>query len=315
MPTDLDSYHPFDAGAGAANFESRWRDSFRYMNGVTGGRNGIIRAGFQGQVFADSTGLWVKVPPTEVWIEGHYGLSTVQKTVPVTPNATGAVRIDRVVCRANYVTNKVEYDVVAGVSTTVPPARTQNANQFEISLATISVPNAAATIAAGAVFDARDFVDCPSVLARATADTVVNNSTTLVDVTGLSTVGSADALYLFESFIEYSAASAADLKLRVVASTAGSGQIANTSLDFVAVSAGTSGAVDMSSNAINFDNGMAGTGIGQRLAATSTGWLQMPAAYNVAATAMAVKLQVAQFTANVSNTTVYANSWFKLTRF
>lgn len=313
MATDFDSYFPFDAGAGANNQESRWRDLHRSVHGVTAGRNGIIRGGFQGQVFGDSTGLQVKITATEVWIEGHYGASSGTKTIAVTPNSSGAVRVDRVVARANFVSNKIEYDVVAGASPTVPPARVQNANGYEISLATIAVPNGAATIAAGDVFDARDFMDDPTVLTRATADTTVNNSVTLVDATNFSVAASADALYLFESYVDYSAATAADLRLRVAIPTGGSGRLANTSLDFNTVTT-TAGIVDMASNAANTDFAFAGIGVGSRVSATTTGWLQMPAAAPTSPTAMLIKIQMAQWVANASNAVVYANSWFKLTR-
>src|SRR4051812_15720242 len=162
MAVALTAYAPFDAGPGASNTESRWRDLHRYIRGTDTARNGVLRGiGNEALVYGDSTGLWVKVKAGEFWAEGHWGQTTTDITVPVTPNSSGSTRVDRVVCRANYVTNQLEFDCVAGASPTTPPARTNNANQYELSLASVSVANGAATIAAANVFDGRDYVDHP----------------------------------------------------------------------------------------------------------------------------------------------------------
>lgn len=314
MAVDLGAYAPFDAGLGAANTESRWRDLFRYIRGVDAGRSGIIRGiANEHLVYADSTGLWVKVKTGEDWIEGHWGSSTSGDViVPVTPNATGATRVDRVVVRANYVANKLEFDCVAGASPTTPPARTGNANGFEISLAAVAVPNGAATIAAGAVSDARDYVDHPDMYARCTLDTTRNNNTTLQDITGMSITGASNATYRFEAYIDYIAASAADLKLRIVTPTGAVGRISNFSLDFNSVSSGTFGVVDVASNATNVDFAAAGTGA--RVTVRPSGWINLPDVCGTAAVPMTIKIQMAQFAANVSDATVFQNSWMYLSR-
>lgn len=314
MAVALSAYAPFDSGPGAANFESRWRDLFRYVRATDAGRSGVIRSiGNEGLVYADSTGLWVKVKAGEFWIEGHWGQTSTDTIVPVTANATGAVRVDRVVCRANYPANQLEFECVAGSSPTTPPNRTNNANQYEISLGSVAVPNGAGTIAATAVFDGRDYVDHPELYGRCTADTTVNNTVTLVDVTGMSVTGASNAAYTWEAQIFYSAAAAADLRFRLVVPNGAQALISNGSLAQSVVS-GTSGSIDKGTTAGNSDVPLGATGTGTKLAAKLEGWIVMPDVCGTANTPMTIKTQMAQVTADASNAVVYQNSWMRLSR-
>lgn len=153
MAVLLDTYMPFDSGPGASVTEAGWREMMKHVNGTA---SGVIRGnGNDFSVFADSTGMQVKVNTGEAWVRGHYGKSTALKTLPIAANATGATRIDRVVLRADFVNDRIEVDVLTGTASA--PTATQNTSIWETSLALVSVANGAVTIAAGNVTDARSF--------------------------------------------------------------------------------------------------------------------------------------------------------------
>lgn len=149
------SYFPFDAGAGANVTEAQWRQMARNWLG-TGVLKGQLNAF---AVFADSTGMQVKVPSGRAWIEGHFFESDAQETVAIgAANATNP-RIDRVVLRADFTANTVDIAVLAGTPAVTPaaPAVTQSTTVWEISLAQVLVDAAVATIAAGKVTDERTY--------------------------------------------------------------------------------------------------------------------------------------------------------------
>jgi hypothetical protein len=118
-------------------------------SGVLSGQGGEF------EVYADSTGMQVKVKTGETWIRGHWGESTTEKTLGIAaaPTATGQSRKDRVILRADFGANLIELDVLTGVAGTTPavPAMTQSTIMWEIALATVTVGNSVITIAAGDV--------------------------------------------------------------------------------------------------------------------------------------------------------------------
>ena len=155
MAVNLDTYAPFDDGPGANTTESGWRAFMRRLS-----NSGVIRdVGNSLSVYADSTGMQVKVRTGEVWIEGHWGAVTVEKVCPVAAAHATLARVDRVVARADFTNNRIEVDVVAGstATPTVPPDLTQNTTIWETSLATVSVPAADTGIDAAQVTDARTY--------------------------------------------------------------------------------------------------------------------------------------------------------------
>lgn len=313
MATLADSYTPFDSGAGASNTEAQWRNVFQYARAVGSGRNGVLRGVANShEVFGDSSGLQVKLRTGEVSIQGHWGQTTAEKTIPVTPNSSGSTRIDRVVARANYTDNTIEFECIAGSSPTTPPTRTQNNSMHEISLATVSVANGAATIASTNVFDARDFVDYPPVYGRLAADQTVNNTTTLVDITGMTVTGTSSGLYAMESYIEYSSATAADLQLQLICSSGVTAAVGGFGVDSTV--GATSGSILVGSVAANVSFALGGNGVGTKMSASPIGWVQFAESNGTANTAMVAKWTFAQQSANVSNTVVYKNSWIRLTR-
>jgi hypothetical protein len=152
VATSFDEFGPFDSGPGADVMEDTWRRIFRHMlaSGVLSG------AGDELDVYADSTGMQVKVPSGEVWIRGHWGENETEKTLPIAaaPTAVGESRIDRVIARADFGANLIELDVLTGTATTATPtvpALTRNTLMWEIGLKQVTVAEDVVTIAPGDV--------------------------------------------------------------------------------------------------------------------------------------------------------------------
>lgn len=150
MATTLDAYAPYDAGPGGDSMEATWRAMMRRVlaDGV------LVSVTNMFECYADSTGLQVKIKTGECWIAGHWGQSTAEKILPVSANALGITRGDRIVLRNHFGNNRIELDVLTGTTGT-PPAVTQDTSMWEISVATLSVPNGDLSIDAGQVTDAR----------------------------------------------------------------------------------------------------------------------------------------------------------------
>lgn len=152
----FDTYAPFDSGAGANVTEDTWRKFARHFlaSGVLAGVDNEL------ECYGDSSGRQVKVKTGQAWVRGHWGEVTSEKTIPISANASGNPRIDRVVVRADFVANTVSIEVVEGTPAVSPsaPALTQSATRWEVSLAQVAVANGATSIAAGDVTDERTLV-------------------------------------------------------------------------------------------------------------------------------------------------------------
>lgn len=237
MPTSLDLYLPFDAGAGANVTEDNWRKMARFWLGT----GPIAAEDNEMQVYADSTGMQVKVKTGKAFVRGHYGENTAEKTLAVTAAHATLGRIDLVVLRADFVNNRVEVDVIAGTAAASPaaPVVTQSTSIWEVALATVTVDAAVTTIAAGKVTDARVKVTPPSqgpLFARKTAIESVTSSTVLQNDDHLVLAVAANAIYQLEMILQPDGAAAADLKFQLVVpagatfvGTAGSWDITNAS--------------------------------------------------------------------------------------
>lgn len=303
MAVSAHAYAPFDAGAGANVTEATWRRFMAYMTGRGAAANGVLRGAANGhEVYADSSGMQVKVKTGEVFIKGHWGETTSDITLPIATADPTNPRKDLVVARAHFVNNVIEYDVVTGTPAGSPtlPSPTQGANFWEITLGGVDVPATDTTIDAGQVADGRRWVDNPAPAAHSTADLTKNNNTTLADVPGLAIDVSGSARYLINGFFEYSANASANAKI------------------FFSTPTGTTGRLsvfdnDLSTDVITNNFVSAGFGTGVRVASPVRGWLETP---NVAAAGakLQVKVQFAQGTAHASDAVFYTTSWLKLTR-
>lgn len=178
MPTSLETYAPFDAGAGASVTEATWRKFMRHM---LGSASGIIR-GFSNEfnVIADGSGMNVKVDTGECWIRGHYGESTTLKTFSLAAAHATLGRQDRVVLRADFTNNRVEIDVLTGTAAASPvaPAVTQSTTIWETSLFIVIVAAAATSISTPALRDRRVYTTVNSKFARTNNVQSIPNVTT-----------------------------------------------------------------------------------------------------------------------------------------
>jgi hypothetical protein len=150
------NYFPFDVGAGAGVQESQWREMARYFRGT-----GVL-SGFANtlEVYADSSGMQVKVKTGEAWIDGFKYKNDLELIVPISMANPTYGRIDRVVLRLDPSANTLQVAVLTGTPSGSPavPALTQSlTGTYEISLAKITVDAGAVTIAAGKVTDERTY--------------------------------------------------------------------------------------------------------------------------------------------------------------
>ncbi len=160
MATSLDAYGPYDSGPGANITEDTWRKIMR--NSLNGGSGVLQGVTSEFAVFADSSGMQVKVPVGECWIRGAWGESTSQKTLAIAaaPTTASHTRKDRVILRNDFVNNRIELDVLTGTSsagTPTIPSCTKDTTKWETSLAVVSVGNSVSTITAGSVDDQREY--------------------------------------------------------------------------------------------------------------------------------------------------------------
>lgn len=153
MAVPMDLFAPYDAGAGSDTTEDGWRAIMQHL-----ARPGVVRDILNSlEVYADTTGMQVKVKTGVAWAQGQYGQVSTEKIVPVPNNTTLANRLDRVVWRNNFSTNKFELDIIVGTVNGVLPDLTRNSSIYEGSLAYINVPQNDTTIDASQITDARSW--------------------------------------------------------------------------------------------------------------------------------------------------------------
>ncbi|MFJ1765076.1 hypothetical protein ACIOD2_32445 [Amycolatopsis sp. NPDC088138] len=157
MATALDSYMPYDAGPGSNVTEDGWRQFARHFRG-----DGVIRGvGSELRPLGDSTGMQVKVPAGECWVRGQWGASTATKTLPIAAAHATLQRLDLVILRNDFLTNRIEIDVLTNATpgSGSYPTLTQNSVKWEIQLAQVTVPAAAVTVTSGNVRAIPDYTD------------------------------------------------------------------------------------------------------------------------------------------------------------
>lgn len=125
---------------------------------------GIVAPGNIGtalRVFADSTGLQVKVPAGLANVRGHRYRNSAQKTLPIESNPDGQPRIDTIILRLQYGgTNNIRLAVKKGLPAETPAPRTLEQTDdgvYEEPLADVLVRPSAATILADDITDRRRF--------------------------------------------------------------------------------------------------------------------------------------------------------------
>lgn len=114
------------------------------------------------EVFADSTGMQVKVKSGQALIRGHYYQNTAQETLTVTAADLTNPRIDTVVLELDPSANSIVLKVIAGSPAVVPapePLVQTDAGVYQVKLAEVLIDAAATTIAAGKVTDGRTYIE------------------------------------------------------------------------------------------------------------------------------------------------------------
>jgi hypothetical protein len=169
---------------------------------------------------------------------------------------------------------------------------------------TLTVGNQSVTLlwSAGAWRESLD----SRVLAKSTADTVVNNTTTQAAVTGISLAVAASAVYEIEGALIYAAATAADIAF-------GWTYPASATMDWCAngLSTGTTSptsSIARQPKLISETSPIGGAGVASKIFAYPKGLLV------TGGTAGTVQLTVAQLAADPTDATVFAGSYLKLTR-
>jgi hypothetical protein len=148
-----ETYYPFDAGSGASVAENQWGEMAQFWMGT-----GVIRNQLNNlNVFADSTGMQVKGDTGKAYIKGYFYKNDALKVLAIAAaNATNP-RIDRVILRVDWTANTITMLVLTGVAAAspTPPALTQSASVWEISLCQVRVDAGVSTIAANKITDER----------------------------------------------------------------------------------------------------------------------------------------------------------------
>lgn len=155
------TYFPFDSGAGSNVIEAQWAEMARlWLNtGVARFNRSAIDLNLF-EVYADNSGLQVKVKSGTAWIEGFYVSSSAEEIVTLaTADATNP-RIDRIILRLDRSANSISITRLTGTpaGSPVAPTLTQNTSVWEMSLAKVTVAATDTLIAAGDVTDERSFV-------------------------------------------------------------------------------------------------------------------------------------------------------------
>lgn len=135
--------------------DAEWRSIAKYWLST-----GIIRGTTSElAVYADSTGMQVKVSAGEAYVEGTRFASNAVETLPISTADATNPRIDLVVLRLDTVAGTVDFAVLTGTAAVSPvaPTPTQTTTRWELPLAQVAVAAAAATIAAANTTDRRTY--------------------------------------------------------------------------------------------------------------------------------------------------------------
>ena len=145
---------PFDSIDTTESQFSQWARNIG--EGVKG-----TNAGTELKVFADSTGMLVKLPAGQAMVRGHYYINTAQLSLTIATAHATLARIDAVVVELDPTANTILAKVVTGTpgASPVAPTLTQtDTGVWQQLLATVAVGAAVSTIAAGNVTDSRSFL-------------------------------------------------------------------------------------------------------------------------------------------------------------
>ena len=130
-------------------------DFSSYLDQIVG--NGVFAYPSTQLQVVPVNGFNIAVSGGQGWIDGHKLVNTQSYPLTVDPSDVVYSRIDRVVFYIDYTGRKMGIRLNKGVESVSPeaPALTRNSSIYEMSLATISVPNGATEITAAEITDTR----------------------------------------------------------------------------------------------------------------------------------------------------------------
>ena len=136
-------------------------------------------------VYADSTGMNVKVGTGQAMVRGHYYTSTAEETLTVTASDPTNPRKDNVVLELDPSANSILLKVVAGTPASSPSAPSvvqTDGGVYQIKLAEVLVSAGVTTIAADKVTDTRTMLATAADLAGdlATLESTVSSLSSTV---------------------------------------------------------------------------------------------------------------------------------------
>jgi hypothetical protein len=152
------TYYPFNQGDGANSYQDRWSKMARFWvagDGVVADADDDLEL----RVYADSSGMQVKVKPGVMWIRGHRYENDTEATLAISAAHATLGRIDRVIGEVDWTAYTMSVKILTGTAAASPaaPALTQSTSKWQIELAQVTVDAAAVTIAAAKVADYRSW--------------------------------------------------------------------------------------------------------------------------------------------------------------
>lgn len=141
--------------------EGTWRAFMRHARGT-----GVVREVptdpdklNEFEVYADSTGMQVKIKSGVAWVRGMYVSSSAVVTEAIAASHATLDRIDRVVLKLDTVNHTITLEVVTGTAAGSPtaPTLTNTTSIYYVKLAQVSVIHAVTTIASDKITDERDW--------------------------------------------------------------------------------------------------------------------------------------------------------------
>lgn len=113
------------------------------------------------EVFADSTGMQVKVKSGQAMVRGHYYQNSAEETIAVTTADPSNPRIDIVILELDPSANSIVLKVTAGTPGATPSAPSlvqTDGGVYQLQLAEVLVGAGVTTIAADKITDSRTYL-------------------------------------------------------------------------------------------------------------------------------------------------------------
>ena len=153
----------FDTGTGSSIYADDAAELFKQWR-QTGVLPAAVYSDWELEVTADNTGMWVKVKPGTINIEGYFfkmsGLISDREVLTIEPADPTNPRIDRVVAYVHPTNNTMDLKVIEGVPASSPspePLDQDLGAEWQESLALIDVAANETSIETGHVTDDRSY--------------------------------------------------------------------------------------------------------------------------------------------------------------